>query len=180
MINIATRFKAFRALITIMLSLPYWLGEPFKFDSDYYSKYMTQKELKEKYSEKYWNHFGPRIGVSFGVLILLSSIVFTVPFGILILLAIFIAAAIICLMVDVLIWLCRLVYQKIDETEKEIEAKEFGEENLPVPLDYYKDTSFLVLMKKRIENEKKTKEQNQSRINEFHQQRQNLSNGQPI
>lgn len=157
MINIATRFKAFRALITIMLSLPYWLGEPFKFDSDYYSKYMPQKELKEKYSEKYWNHFGPRIGVSFGVLILLSSIVFTVSF-----------------------WLCRLVYQKIDETEKEIEAKEFGEENLPVPLDYYKDTSFLVLMKKRIENEKKTKEQNQSRINEFHQQRQNLSNGQPI
>lgn len=180
MINIATRFKAFRALITIMLSLPYWLGEPFKFDSDYYSKYISPKELKEKYSERYWNHFIPRIIGSFVVLALLSMLIFIMPFGILILLSILIVASVICLMVDGLIWLCRIVYQKIDEAEKKIENEEFGEENSLVPLDYYKDTDFLVLMKKRIENDKKTREQNQSRIDEFHQHRQNLSNGQPI
>ena len=180
MLNIATQFKAFRALILIMLSFPYWLGEPFKFDPDDYSKYISQKELKEKYSKKYWNHFIPRIIVSFVVLTLLSMLVFLVPFGVLILLIILIVTCIICLMVDSLIWLCRIVYKRVDEVERKIEAKELEEENLPVPLDYYKDTDFLFAMKSKLDERKKEESSNQQRINEFNQQRQNLSNGQSV
>lgn len=178
MINIATRFKAFRAFICIILFLPYWLGEPFKFDDEDY-KYLPPRLLKQEYNRRYWDHFSHRIFLGFIFLSTLSLFITFVPFSLLILITTLVSIPIVCLMVDGLIWLCRIVYQKIDEAEKKIENEEFGEENFLVPLDYYKDTDFLVLMKKRIENEKKTREQNQSRINEFHQQRQNLSNGQP-
>lgn len=171
MLNIATQFKAFRALITIMLSFPYWLGEPFKVPTKY-SSYYSKSEIKEEYNKRYWSHFSPRIFFSFVVLSVITLILVVIPFGFLIILGVIIFASIICLMVDVLIWLCRMVYQKLDEIDKDIEAKELGVENLPIPLDYYKDTNLLSILKNRLEEERKEKAANQQRIDEFNQQRQ--------
>ena len=169
MLHIATQFKAFRALITIMLSFPYWLGQPFKFETyDHWGPIIT----KRQYNEKYWEHFLPRIVVSFLILSAITATLIFIPFGFLIILGIITFASIICLMVDMLIWLCRMVYQKLDEIDREIETKEFGKENLPVPVDYYKDTNLFSVLKSKLEAKQKEETEKQERIDEFNQQKQ--------
>ena len=169
MLNIATQFKAFRALITIMLSFPYWLGQPFKFETyDHWGPITTKRE----YNEKYWEHFLPRIVVSFLVLSAITATLIFIPFGFLIILGIITFASIICLMVDMLIWLCRMIFQKLDEIDREIETKELGKENLPVPVDYYKDTNLLSVLKSKLEAKQTEEIEKQKRIDEFNQQRQ--------
>ena len=120
MLNIATQFKAFRALITIMLSFPYWLGQPFKFEAyDHWGPITTKRE----YNEKYWEHFLPRIVVSFLILSAITATLIFIPFGFLIILGIITFASIICLMVDMLIWLCRMIFKSSMKSTEKLKLK---------------------------------------------------------
>ncbi len=155
-------FPASNLFLNILLIIPYFLGEPFKTTHESSLRHWTKSYLREDYYVKWSKHYFIRIILTSMILVLMVFFWFT-PIGLLSLVLIAGVIGIVCLHVDFLLMVFRIIYIKIDENERKLNAEEEGNELLPAPLDYYKDSSLDVLFRKRDEDIKKFNEESAER-----------------
>jgi hypothetical protein len=148
-------------VLSVFLLVPYWLGKPFKHSA---YKHDSLEEIKQRFSRHYFDHFAPRVMVS---IILIIGGLISLPKGLMVVLTLLMIMIFTAILVDVFLLVCRMMYEKIDQVERDLEAKELGTENLPVPVGYYQDASYTKIVKNIIDEKYKDQAEKSERIAAF-------------